>query len=299
MHRRLWAKHYVALWRHLWRRNKGEHYRHCYSVLGLSGAPTPPSALALSRAVLLRQVSIAGPVTLLQLLHVQWQETPKVAWLGEIRRDIQHVAQYAQAARTLLGTRDAVRSLVEALQDDPDWWVRQVKNACKTSVTDMVSCAPPPSSAMDGCRGARPPDAAATRAQVHGVPRKAHACPWCEASFDMRKHLGAFARLLGTSRISNTMMNVREVEGTEARQAKSLRRGAWDAFTAALPTLQSHGHKTLTTAERIDLLGEDLNLGLLSRLFRPDPTFLAWVSSFIQSRSKDGPRGYAAAFWDN
>ena len=104
IHRRLWAKHYVALWRSLWCRKQGEPYRHCYAVLGPAGAPTPPLALALARAVLLRQICGSGPATLLRLLSVHWHESPRHSWFGQVLGDVSHVAQYVSAAGTLVAT---------------------------------------------------------------------------------------------------------------------------------------------------------------------------------------------------
>ncbi|CAE7228212.1 SLC38A6 [Symbiodinium microadriaticum] len=98
VHRRLWAKHFVALWRVLWRRQPGEHSRHSYAVLGAARAPTPPLALALARAVLFRQMLASGPSSLLHLLFVHWIESPRHAWLGMLLEDIQHVAQYIPEA---------------------------------------------------------------------------------------------------------------------------------------------------------------------------------------------------------
>ncbi|CAE7556418.1 unnamed protein product, partial [Symbiodinium sp. CCMP2456] len=287
IHRRLWSKHYVALWRHLWRRGQGEHYRHCFAVLGPAGAPPPPLALAMSRAVLLRQITAHGPATLQQLLHVQRQESPKTAWLGSVQRDIEHVAQYVPAARTLLGTQDPVRSLVEAISDDNGWWVRQIKAANKLAVSDMVKWVqarpgPSPEANMAG-------NIAGDGTDTPGP------------SFQHQAHLKHNDECLLQSCLRVPHMpisEVREVESAEVHQAKCIRRGAWEAFSAALPTQQCQGPKVLTAEERITLLGEDLDLGLLSRLFRPDPTFLSWVISFIQGRSKEGPKGYAASFWD-
>ena len=136
-HKRLWCKHYVAMWRCLWRRGKNEPYRHSYSVLGLAGAPPPPLALAMARAVLLRQITMTGPATLLQLLTVHWYVHPKSSWLGLLHDDVVHLAQYVPAARTLQAMSDPVAHLIEAVRDDPRWWVRQVKAACRQAQKDL------------------------------------------------------------------------------------------------------------------------------------------------------------------
>ena len=112
-------------------RGKGESFRHSYAVLGPAGAPTPPLALALARAVLLRQISSSGPAALFPLLTVHRCEHPRTAWLGQVLGDIVHVSQYIRAANTLLSTGSPLGFLLDALRDDPCWWVRQVKAACR------------------------------------------------------------------------------------------------------------------------------------------------------------------------
>ncbi|CAE7263426.1 unnamed protein product [Symbiodinium sp. CCMP2456] len=261
---------------------KGEHYKHCFSVLGPAGAPPPPLALALSRAVLLRQITKSGPATLLHLLEVHWRESPKTAWLSAVYKDVVHVAQYMPAAQALLGTSDVLASLLDAVRDDLYWWVRQVKAACKLAVADMEAW----------CHRQPMPVVPTPTEPLSGqVPAESvnFVCPWCPATFPKRKHLGAhmarshgvyspvrhivyhdtcvhclrcfrtIARhqahlkhndecLMQTCLRVPTMpiSEVREVEGAECRRAKSIRRGAWAAFTAALPTVQTLGPRSIT-----------------------------------------------------
>ena len=182
IHRRLWAKHYVALWRTLWRRRQGDHYRHSYAVLSAVGAPTPPLALALARAVLLRQISTHGPDTLLHLLQVHWCECPKRSWLGQVLADIHHVSQYVSAAGTLVETGAPLRFLLEAVQDEPRWWVRQVKSACRQAQKDMAAwCSGTSRAILPGsCEGSRPDV---------GVDHPFQ-CLWCGAAFSAPKASG-------------------------------------------------------------------------------------------------------------
>ena len=72
----------------------------------------------------------------------------------------------------------------------------------------------------------------------------------------------------------HSIEEMREEEGAEARIAKQLRRGAWTSCSATLPALQAQGPKPLTASEHLDLLGEEADLGLMSRLFYRDPHFL-------------------------
>ncbi|CAE7453752.1 unnamed protein product [Symbiodinium sp. CCMP2592] len=333
IHKRLWAKHYVALWRSLWRRRKGESFRHCYAVLGPARAPPPPLALALARAVLLRQITSRGPSTLLHLLTVHWHESPRKAWLSQVHGDIVHVAQYGRAAETLLGTRVPVASLLEAIYDDPGWWVRQVKAACRQAQEDLDAWN---SHVCHVSERASPGELGPA-----GTPEVPYTCLWCGAAFRLRKHL--CVHLARTHRVfsparhlahgstcvsclkcfrtvarhqqhlrttSSCMLRtcllvpcltVEEMhleEGSVTKQARGLRAGVWTSYQAALPSIQAHGPHALPASERLDLLGEDADLGLMSRLFYPDPHFLSWVELFLDSRSTEGPRSGTSSFWD-
>ena len=334
-HKRLWSKHYVALWRCLWRRGKNEPYRHSYSVLGLAGAPPPPLALALARAVLLRQLTTTGPATLLQLLSVHWRVHPKSSWLGLLRDDVAHLAQYVSAARTLQATGDPVVHLIEAVRDDPRWWVRQVKQACRQAQKDLEAWCGGHTHVGHGTD--RVPRLPASPA----LPDLPFQCHWCSAGFRLRKHL--FAHMAKAHQIFSparhschgstcvsclrcfhtvprlqqhlkrtdrcllrtcqlvpclTIEEVRVVEGAASSAVRKIHRGQWEAYAAAQPVLQAFGPFPLTSRERLDLSDEDLDLGLVSRMFFPDPVFQAWVSEFVSERSTEGPRTSSSSFWD-
>ena len=91
---------------------------------------------------------------------------------------------------------------------------------------------------------------------------------------------------------------MRAEEGSAVKVAKRIRGGAWSSFTATLPALQAQEPRQLTSSKRLDLLGEEADLGLMSRLFYPDPHFLSWVEHFLADRSTEGPRSSTASFWD-
>ena len=334
IHRRLWYKNYVALWRSLWKRGKEEHYTHSYRVLHQTGAPSPPLALALSRAVLLGQVATAGPSTLLHLLTVHWHECPNESWLGQVARDIAHVAQYCQAARTLLDTGAPLRFLVDALQEDHTWWVRQVKKACTVFQSDL----------QKWLEQAATPAQATHAHDLEVAPSPVpldFACPWCSASFRLRKHLGAhMARThriyspvrhlahgdtcVGCLKVFHTVARhqahlkhsdvclrrtcqlvpwlnidqVREGECSATKLSRRVKAGTWTAYTATLPVLQAAGPHPIPASERLDLLDDEATLGLISRLFFPAASVLACVDAYISSRSKEGPRSGTANFWN-
>ena len=96
----------------------------------------------------------------------------------------------------------------------------------------------------------------------------------------------------------HSVEEMRAEEGCAVNVTKRIQRGAWSSFTATLPTLQAQGPRHLTSSERLDLLGEEADLGMMSRLFYPDPHFLSWVELFLADRSTEGPRSGNASFWD-
>ena len=187
-HARTWARHYIALWRLLWKRRPQEPCMHCYDVLRQSQSSTPPLALAMARAVFLRQVLGGGPCTLLALLHVHWRLDPAKSWLGALVRDVEHVAMYVPSASTLLQVSCPLTTLVEVCQDKPRWWIAQVKAAHKAVQKDLQAWA---SERSRSCSDDRPSgqDYHAC-AEVTPVEELPYACSWCGKAFRLRKHLG-------------------------------------------------------------------------------------------------------------
>ena len=338
LHYRTWTRYYIALWRALFTPNPHLKTPHAYEVLAKAQAPTPPLALALARSVLLRQLASTGPATLVRLLWVQWEADPQHSWLAAVAKDIEHAAQYIDAAQVLLAARSPVRALLEAVSEDATWWTRQLKKAAVACAADvrawMQQQAPTRSGVLDTAapRSPGPPPS----------PRGfAFSCDECGASFPLRKHLAVhYARRHGriaiTRRLAPTstclacmkhfdspvrvqyhlkssatclsrvarilrplsLEEVREVE----LQAKSLKRrvdhGCWELFRTPQAVAVAAGPRILTAQERADAEGEDMALSTLSRLFHPCPTFLQEVEDFIAGRSVEGPRRTAAGFWD-
>ncbi|CAE7462360.1 CFDP2 [Symbiodinium sp. CCMP2592] len=129
VHFRAWARAYVALWRSLHRRQQHEKTPHAYETLLRASAPSPPLALALARAALLRQIVHTGPSTLRHLLWHQWEADRDSSWLGQIVKDIKHAALYSPTAETLLSDGRPLHGLIEAILDQPMWWTRLLKGS--------------------------------------------------------------------------------------------------------------------------------------------------------------------------
>ena len=179
IHRRSWCKHYVSLWRALYRRRHKDEHVHCYKVLLLAGAPSPLLALAVARAVLLRRLLAAGIPPLLHMLQAHWSYKPANSWFAMFRLDIQAVAVYSSAARTLLGLPCPVAGLLEAVQSDPTWWISQVKAAVKAFGKDL----------QDWQIAAHRPDGKPVQPPSAKPGVLSFQCRWCDASFRLHKHV--------------------------------------------------------------------------------------------------------------
>ena len=338
MHKRQWAQHYVALWRSLWKRSKGDPALHGYEVLRRAEAPTPPLALALARAVFLRQIVAGGPATLLHLLLCHWEAAPKASWFGLVVGDVQIVTQYVPGAGVALGTVDPLRSLLESVSVEPDWWVRHVKGAVRQVQRDLQAWAKN-YQPRQSCGQER--RAVAVEQFEPGSEPEVFRCPWCPSGFPLRKHLGVhMARAHGVfsparhlafgcvcisclkcyhtpSRLQFhlkrsdrclrrscllapplSLQEVREVEADEVKAKKRIKAGLWQTYSAAAPAVQAEGPMAVTADERLDMCGEDMDLATPSRLFRPCGVFLSWVDRFTAERSREGPRQGTASFWD-
>ena len=339
VHRRQWAKHYyLALWRSLWKRNKGDPALHGYEVLRRAEAPTPPLALAMARAVLLRQIAGGGPATLVRLLLCHWEATPKGSWLGLLEGDVRLVTQFVPAVGLALGQAAPVRLLLESVSQEPGWWVSQVKRAFRQVQVDLNNWA------QHYQQGAtRHASVGNTSALDSGPPPSTEPfrCPWCPSAFPLRKHLGVhMARAHGVfsparhlafgsvcisclkcyhipSRLQFhlkrsdhclrrvcllaphlSVAEMREVEAAEVKAKRRIKSGQWQTYSATTPAVQAEGPSAITADERLDLCGEGLDLATLARLFRPCPVFLSWVDRYIAERSHEGPRQETTSFWD-
>ena len=203
LHYRTWTRYYIALWRALFAPNPHLKTPHAYEVLAKAQAPTPPLALALARSVLLRQLATTGPVTLVRLLWVQWEADPRHSFLAAVAKDIDHAAQYVEAARVLMAARSPVRTLLEAVADDAAWWTRQLKKAVAVCAGDiqqwMHNQAPARSRGLDS--GLQRPPGPSTSPQV-----LAFSCEECGAMFPLRKHLAVhYARRHGRIAITRRL----------------------------------------------------------------------------------------------
>ncbi|CAE7234196.1 unnamed protein product, partial [Symbiodinium necroappetens] len=285
-------------------------YRHLGGILTANGvpaaeAPSPPLAVALMRGVLLQRLLKHGPSTLLHLLHVHWRTDPQHSWLGMFARDVQAVAVYCPAAQVVLDSSCSVTALVEAIQADATWWLRQVKCAIRQYGDDLEKWAGQTHS--HSTVGSTTGDVEAPLPLVQGRPFQ---CRLCDASFVLRKHQALHACLKFYHTVDRLQYHLkrsapcltrvvhvlppmspaelRAVEGADAATKRKVGKGQWQHYVAARPSAQSYGPRLPIAAERLQGLQEDdLTLADLGRVYRPPPGVVAQVMDFIDAASSE------------
>ena len=193
-HRKLWERHYLALWRNLFRRLDKDTLVHPFEVLHGAKALTPPLALAKARAAFLAKLVRDGPAILLALLCDHWLLAQATSWLGQLDDDIQYVSLYVPLLRTLLDARvkdTAVPQLIAATREAPNWWQTQIAKAEKLQHAELQVCAQllrerrehPGSTTADAPAAPSGPDGHDAEGD------RPYTCELCGASFRLRKHL--------------------------------------------------------------------------------------------------------------
>ena len=332
-HVRIWEKHYLALWRALFHRRSVSDQLHSFRVLLQARASSPPLSLARARAGFLQRVYAHGPRDLLALLWDHWLLHPSSSWLKQIRDDVRHVSQYVPSVRDLLSGSDPVAQLLDALNTDHTWWLRQVKAAERVFFEDLekwenerqlgaLSCAPAPHTADNPfschlCDAAFP-----LRKHLHAHLAKAHrifaparhfavqeTCAACLRQYptviQLQQHLKhSSACLLRCVHVHAPLSidQVRELEQPSRRHTARIAKGQWRDFAghgAAARAAQAFGPRLPTAAERCSVPATDDDpLTSLSRGFVPNAAHVVWVTDHVDSRSREGPRTTAHRFWD-
>ncbi|CAE7193595.1 unnamed protein product, partial [Symbiodinium microadriaticum] len=337
VHRRLWERQYMAIWRVLVARNAVDVQAHCYEVLRQAQAPSPALALAVARAACLRKLFTDGPAELLTFLWDHWQQHPKSSWLAQLEEDVRHVAVFRPEALRCLGFAPFVPAILDSFSTDPWWWSSQVKSAVRQFQADLE-------------------DWKAKRLRVHTEearlspsPQLPYACYLCTSAFKLRKHLHAhLARahqifspgrhfalseecpcclkrfpdvLLAQLHLKRspdcllhclrsfrplTLDEIRAVEAPARAASKAVLRGKWQNYRAKGPPRRApiaYGPPIPTGAERATgstLASQDQDqvpLSELGRPFEPKAAHTVWVQDFIRGRSKEGIREASKPFW--
>ena len=331
-HRRLWAQHYVGLWRSLFVRLQTDRSAHSYDVLLAARAPSPPLALAKARAAFMKRLSMRGPSLLGRLLYDHWATFPANSWLGQLQGDVKQVLLYVPEVSGVLGCGDPVPNLLDAYLEDPSWWPKQVTKAVKAFQADLrrwkesgpaqplVSLAPPTPVELPyrcaECGAAFPlrKHLGVHLARAHGVlaPSRHFAphtfCVSCHRDYGAVKrvqmHLkGADACLRRAARVIAplTKEQIVEAEAPDRAKLKRQKGGQWMDFKAPAPASVVLGPVLPLWEERrpcLSLPEDEVMISQLCPAFVPLQTTLDWVEEHISQRSTEGPRSTSSSFWD-
>ena len=325
----------MQLWRSLFPRSAAKGQLHSYRVLRDAGAPSPTLALAHARAGFLSRVFQHGPTALLAVLWDHWVMHPSSSWLAQLAADVEHVSLFLPSVSSVLPRADIVPALLEAYQEDHQWWPRQVQAAAKVFAADLEVWVTEHNK----------------DSEVATVPVAPAATPYpcylCQSSFPLRKHL--HAHLARTHQVysparhyalSNTCsaclrmypnikqaqqhlksspnclkrclylhppltpLQFRALEAPAVLQAKRVLKGQWKSYQGLQPSaraLQTFGPRMPTAAERhadppVPPSDSDTLLSL-AKGFSPNPAHVVWISDYLQERSQEGTRTTAHRFW--
>ena len=322
--RRLWYRSYLSLWRTLQRRDSQQATQvHPFCVLRDAQAPPPPLALAHARAALLQRLVTVGPALPLRLMQVEWELSPHDSWLQQIAMDVNLVAKYVPAAHFVQEAACPVRAVFETFVDQPHWWVRCVKQACKRYHDELNLW---------------------SQGKVCALPTveepKSHPCAYCGAQFTLRRYLATHmarhhgilspsrhyapdAHCVACLRFYHTAQRVqshlrhseacmtralhvirpleleeiREAEKPELLRQKELTRGRWKFHLAAPPVQQCYGPRLPTFSERFADVGEDMLLADFSRFYRPSVELLRWYDQYKAEATVLGSSSVSQDFW--
>ena len=326
-HQRLWAQHYIQLWKALIARKAPDQHIHAYQVLFLARAPSPTLALAKARAVLLAKLVQAGPSFLGYLLVMHWQCVPRTAWLSQLEQDYKVVVAFLPQLADLVPPSAPVTAILDSLVEEPTWWLKQVRRACKVFGEDLSRW--------------RADGSASIVATAQPVPAEdlPYTCHVCTASFRLRKHLGVhLARAHGIisparhyapveyclschryyGQVPRVQMHLKQkhrcllrcvylippmdLEEIRAAERPSLeakrktRKGLWKEYAPPSHVSVIQGPHLPTRQERYPE-DEDTVLSDLKPVYVPSPSVIAWITEYVEGASTEGPRTTAASFW--
>ncbi|OLP91297.1 hypothetical protein AK812_SmicGene27032 [Symbiodinium microadriaticum] len=307
IHEKLWDRAYLEIWRPLLPRTAADSQPHSVMVLHTARAASPPLMLAHARANFLKQLTVRGPAVLRGSLFEHWISRPRDSWFLQVDRDVTLVLQYLPSIAPLFAAQDRIAVLLDALLEDPAWWLRQVKKACKVFLSDAAKWS-----------DTRPTLPQQVEPDPADLP---YACPHCTSRFRLRKHLGAHMakvhcvwsparhytigpfcqachRWFGTaSQVYSHLKRsdhclwrachlhppldtaaIQCVEGDDKAKARRVAQGHWTSFRAVQPKLVYFGPKMPTAEERLqssdfhdeDFTVEDLRLAFFPRLAGAD-----------------------------
>ena len=102
---------------------------------------------------------------------------------------------------------------------------------------------------------------------------------------------GAVAPEAGSCLLAPAPVHAKKGGGGGGPSRNLVKKGQGATYAPTLPTVPCDGRECLTASNRIEVRGEDLDLSVLSRLYRPAPSVLAH-----RGHSQEGPRSGTACF---
>ena len=329
-HQKLWDRAYIQVWRALLLRKGVDDHIHAYSVLLAADASPPPLALAKARASFLARLTNGGSQILRRMLYEHWCLHPSSSWLSQLELDAEAVCLYRPGALAPLRGQGVVEGLLDALNQDPKWWLGQVKQAEKAARRELEKwrlwrsqglCVRPVSKEIgaddfvchvcgEGFKLRKHLGAHLARthkiwspARHYALDRYRHAChAWLsnikQVQFHLKRHDRCLRRLLYLFPPLTTD-EIRQVEREDTARERSLKKGQWASFQGASQTAAYFRPLTPTAEERLgdlDFYSEDVPLSSLTA-YRPDTECVDWIEMYIQARSREGPRGDTRGFW--
>ena len=127
IHERCWGRAFLDIWRVLLPRSAADMQAHSFEVLRAAQAPTPPLAMALARARFLARLTRHGPACCdMCSINIGFVHK-RSSWLAQVSSDIDLVLQYLPELLPLFTGDEPVRLLLDSLQQQPEWWLRQVR----------------------------------------------------------------------------------------------------------------------------------------------------------------------------
>ena len=337
-HRRIWYQGYLHLWRTLLRpRPNSTHRPHALAVLHAAQSASPPLALAHMRATFLRRLATRGPSAVMTVLQRHWELAPSQSWLGQLALDVKLVCQYVEGARVLTGGTCVVRSLFDAVAEDPAWWVRMVKKAVKVNVQDINAWT---KRLQQPATPGRVPAPASTAVEEDDECRLPFCCSFCGRRFALRKNLCSHEllkhqrwspvrhftygehcivclrwwhsakRVQAHLRLDNNCLvravflapplshaEILIVESADKQRHAAVRKGNWRQNASVLPPQQCAGPPQLTRQERQAYLDEETLLSDLRCGFLPQAEHVRWIQDYLAARSVEGARHFSEEFW--
>ena len=330
---RLWDRAYIQVWRSLLPRTAEDKQSHSLHVLQVAQAPSPPIALAKTRAAFLRQLTAHGPDALKQVLFQHWTMHPKSSWLHQLKADASLVQAYCPKVTPFFEGRCPVNVILDSLVEDPAWWGRQVQQMQKAFLEDIDKAVEQPLTQVAG-----PPPT-----QLPSDTQTPFVCTVCNARFPLRKHLyahmarthrmwsparhfacGGFClachRWTGDVRLIQlhlkrhdqclrrscqlippmTNEQIKAAEHDVVYRDRQLRQGKWDSFRAFGGASVMYGPRLPTADERLqglDFLSEEVTLDVFKPIYRPPHSVTAWIDDYLGARSTEGPRQTASSYW--